>query len=97
MKTRTETMVERCGGCGATKGIREHGAPISVYRCSGCGGLVGRCYLGESYGLVSPRWAESVVPEEQTRYYDLTCLGSKGIERRHGWYDSATRRIVQVG
>lgn len=68
-----------------------------VFRCRRCGAIHGTCYLGESYELVRPFWAEHEVGPELIRYYDLTCLGSKGIERRHGWYDPKTRRIVQVG
>ncbi len=31
------------------------------------------------------------------KYFDFTTLGSQGISRRHGWYDTVTRCITQVG
>jgi hypothetical protein len=31
------------------------------------------------------------------RYYDFTTLSSQGIGRRHGWYNPATKLIVQTG
>ena len=68
-----------------------------VYRCSKCGAIYGSCYLGESYSLVLPQMTDAEVPAERLRYYDLDCLGSKGIIRRHGWYDIETKRIVQIG
>ena len=54
-------------------------------------------YLGESYELVLPEFETGETAREDLRYYDLTCLGSKGLTRRHGWYNRRTRRIVQVG
>lgn len=70
---------------------------VGVYRCNSCEAIFGQCYLGESYSLVKPYFSKAEIPAEATRYYDLTCLGSKGIERRHGWYDPASKLIVQVG
>jgi hypothetical protein len=36
-------------------------------------------------------------PEQNQVYYDLTCLGSTGLTRRHGWYNPVTKLITQVG
>ena len=68
-----------------------------VYRCAKCEAIYGSCYLGDSYSLVLPFMVAVDPPTERTRYYDLDCLGSKGITRRHGWYDAETKQIVQVG
>lgn len=79
--------------CKKSKATKHHG----VVECAKCGAVYGECYLGESYEFVLPFWVEAEPPAERTRYFDLTTLGSKGIERRHGWFDLATKRIVQVG
>jgi hypothetical protein len=68
-----------------------------VYRCNSCGSLFGQCYLGDSYSLVKPFFVKEEPAAEAIRYFDLECVGSKGIERRHGWYDPASKLIVQVG
>lgn len=70
---------------------------IGVHECPHCGAVFGQCYLGDSYRVVLPYWAEGNVPPENTFYYDLTTLGGSGIDRRHGWADKTSRRIVQVG
>lgn len=69
----------------------------SVYRCARCKAIYGSCYLGDSYSLVLPFMVASEPPADRVRYFDLECLGSRGITRRHGWYDTETKRIVQVG
>lgn len=86
-----------CPGCsGRLKA--EPGLPGMTYTCRRCAGLISTSiYLGDSYTLVLPRWETADVAPEQTRYFDLLCLGSAGPERRHGWYNPATRLITQVG
>jgi hypothetical protein len=37
------------------------------------------------------------VPTERCRYFDFTTIGSAGIDRRHGWFDVESRRVVQIG
>ncbi len=86
----------RCPGCLHTMGNKAD--KNQVYTCKGCGGIFAHnIYLGESYDYVLPYFETETIPTEQTRYFDLTCLGSKGLERRHGWYYPATKRITQVG
>jgi hypothetical protein len=68
-----------------------------VYRCAKCEAIHGSCYLGDSYTLVQPYMIDKEPHNGQIRYYDLDCLGSAGVRRRHGWYDPETRLIVQVG
>lgn len=62
-----------------------------------CEVICGSCYLGDSYTLVVPYMVTVEPPAERMRYYDLECLGSQGITRRHGRYDTETRLIVQAG
>jgi hypothetical protein len=70
----------------------------TIYQCSECEALYGRCYLGDSYGIVKPEWADNQnLPAHRIKYFDLTCLGSEGLTRRHGWFDPETRKIVQIG
>ena len=86
-----------CPGCGG-EGTQEKGLPAGIYRCASCGGLFGQCYLGESYGLVRPFMTSESVPEDRLCYFDFTTLGAGfKIERRHGWFDTATRLVVQAG
>lgn len=70
----------------------------TLYLCPRCDALYGTCYLGVSYALVSPYWHQGPEQPATTRYFDLTTLGSNGdVQRRHGWYDPATKRITQTG
>lgn len=84
----------KCPACNGTE--HEKTATFGVHRCKGCGAIHGRTYLGTSYGIVEPRFDEDE-SFEGTVYFDLECLGSKGMTRRHGWYRPSTKRIVQVG
>lgn len=68
-----------------------------VNECPNCGAVFGQCYKGDSSRIVLPYWAESNVPMDQTFYFDLTTLGSAGVERTHGWADKVSRKIVQIG
>lgn len=89
--------MDACPGCGSTRGIRVDGFPFLVFECAKCGGVVGTCYLGESYHIVRPFFSKADVPAEKTRYFDFTTLGSEGVGRRHGWFDPETRLVVQTG
>jgi hypothetical protein len=102
--TSTETKKQkriRVAGSGCPACSHRLATPVEgfaqVYRCAKCEAIFGSCYLGDSYTLVLPYMVTVEPPAERTRYYDIECLGSKGITRRHGWYDTETRRIVQVG
>lgn len=70
---------------------------VGVYECPHCGAVQGECYRGDSYRIVKPQWAPADTPIENSRYFDLTVLGSDGITRQHGWFDVTTRLITQVG
>ncbi len=84
--------------CPACDGQRHRPHKVTgVFECKRCGAIHGTCYRGDSYTLVLPYWAMHDVPPERCRYFDLDTLGSGGIERRHGWFDTESRRIVQTG
>lgn len=92
-----------CPACNGKRHARVDGHS-SLYTCKACGALHGRCYLGQSHALVHPyfvseeRQAElNKTREAECRYYDIICLGSKGVTRRHGWYDPETKCITQTG
>jgi hypothetical protein len=100
MYTREPTMepamdYPKCPACNATR--RNKTDVIGVFECRRCGAIYGTCYLGESYGLVKPFFATEDVPPERCRYFDFTTLGSAGVDRRHGWFDTESRRVVQIG
>ena len=85
--------------CPACNGKRRKATNQSgVYECARCGAIYGECYKGDSYALVRPWFkTETDIPSERIRYFDFTVLGSDGISRRHGWFDTETRQIVQIG
>jgi hypothetical protein len=88
-----------CPACNNTRGNKRYDETniglTEVYRCKKCGAVFGRCYLGDSYRIVLPYWHDG--DADETFYYDLETVGSRGVERRHGWAHKGTRRIVQVG
>jgi hypothetical protein len=88
-----------CPSCGSKRHRRNlPGLPAGVRVCTKCDAIFGRCYLGDSYGIVLPLWAkEGSYDPEGVRYYDFLTTGSAGQERRHGWYDPASKRITQTG
>ena len=100
-KNQTEKRIRRPEGAGCPACSHSLAFPVaghhSIYRCAACDAIYGTCYLGDSYSLVLPNMVEVDPPTAQIRYYDFACLGSKGIIRRHGWYDTLSKRIVQVG
>lgn len=89
----TQTTTIQCPACG---GSRSKVEGISTRRCSRCQCVFGQVYKGESYGIVKPGWCQCGNVEDDVPY-DLTVLGSAGIERRHGFYHPACRGITQVG
>ncbi len=97
MATKTQkTVPVTCPAC-SCKRAKPTTYGVTVYECCGCGAIHGTCYLGQSYAVVLPYFVPEGTPEDDTFHYDLTCLGSEGITRRHGWADRKTRKIVQVG
>lgn len=94
----------KCSACsGSLKPAVEITFTALAYRglqtCRRCGGLQGTIYRGEAIeviGLGLPMLAAASSPEA-LRYFDLTVLGSQGVERIHGWYDTTQHRVVQYG
>ena len=87
---------EGCRGCG--RKTKQHLTDVSgVYRCGYCGAIWGTCRLGDSYELVRPYMTTINFDPADTRYYDITTLGSGGLDRRHGWFEPKSRLITQVG
>lgn len=86
-----------CPGCGSLKNKPRPELGAQIYECRSCGAVHGTCYLGDSYGIVKPFLSAAPVPAEQLRYFDFITLGSAGVGRRHGWFDPATRNLVQIG
>jgi hypothetical protein len=93
----TNRPVNQCRACDNVRGNKELAAVRGVYTCAKCGAIFGSCYLGDSYGLVSPYMTANIAATERQRYFDFTTLGSKGVGRRHGWFDPETRMMTQVG
>lgn len=89
---------DECPGCSGKKYRRVLGVSSGrIHRCERCGAIVAdSIYLGESYEAVLP-WFSEAKGEVEARYFDFVCIGSEGISRRHGWFNIADRRIVQIG
>ncbi len=86
-----------CPGCSNKRGNKRVEGAGLIYTCGKCGAIFGQTYLGDSYNYVKPWMTAKAVPIERTRYYDFNCLSSKGMVRRHGFYDIETGLITQVG
>ena len=86
-----------CPGCSGTLKASDEHAQAST--CTACGGLVivSGIYLGDSYAIVSPAFESGPYDLDEQRYFDITCTGSEGITRRHGFYLPRTGRLTQVG
>lgn len=65
-----------------------------------CGALYGvyQDTLDDSYGLVADELESAADGDPQT-YFDFTAMNETGrkIARRHGWYNTDTGRMTQIG
>lgn len=69
-----------------------------TYQCLKCHCVYSESiYLGETYEIVSPFMDSSDPKMEKSIPFDFNYLGSKGIGRRHGWFNPETKRVTQVG
>ena len=98
METGVQTNYHsECPSCGASssqwKGYKNW---WRIFICTKCDGIFGTCYLSDSYGIVS-KYLTQQTSDMEVRYFDFITLGSDGIDRRHGWYDKLTGKLVQVG
>lgn len=87
-----------CPACSGKKHVAMEDHP-GLFICQRCEALHGQTYLGASFDLVKPYMVSDEDEHHvlRLRYYDITCLGSEGLTRRHGWYDPETGFIHQVG
>lgn len=85
---------EGCPAC-SSKLVYASISNSRIRQCSACQAIFGSCYLGDSYAMVAPFF--SPVPATEERYFDFECLGSRGITRRHGWYNPANGMLTQTG
>lgn len=93
---KTRTLGVSCPSCGSSRDSRQVVGRSQLYVCGRCGSLHGTAYLGESYEFVLPYMTSSVEGVAEFPY-DLVTLGSRGVERRHGFYQPSTKLITQVG
>lgn len=92
--THTATARPTCPACGSARLKATDRVQLSI--CRKCAAIFGGpIYLGDSYAIAGPGLhAETGAP---IRYFDLDCLGSAGLQRRHGWVEVGSNRVVQVG
>lgn len=88
-----------CPACSRIKGNASTTDSRGVDTCTACGCVftTRAIYLGDSGHYVLPFMTTTPPPIEQCRPFDLTTLGSAGLQRTHGWFDPATKLVVQVG
>ena len=84
-----------CPACSSTRTAET--AKCGVHTCLTCEALFGSLWLGDSYSLVGPSFHKGESRPEDERYFDLECIGSSGVTRRHGWFNIHSRAITQVG
>lgn len=93
-KIRFNPLNVKCGGCGADVSFP---TGSGYETCPGCGGLIGYVEEKDLYSIVGRKLVESKV-ESHHRYFDIEIFeGDKVVGRRHGWYDTMTGNMVQVG
>lgn len=69
-----------------------------VFECDQCAAIFGKVLPGAGVYLVHEKWLADANEDTETRYFDLTTVSDgEVVSRRHGWYNPATRRIVQTG
>lgn len=92
-----------CGGCNRDYGHVPH-AISGLYSCGGCAGLIGRCTENEACLLVHQRWESGPTRDDEMQYVDIDIVTRyadrrkpNSIRRFHGWINSRTRNLVQVG
>lgn len=91
-----------CPACSGKRLFERTRNRVRYQECRRCGAVLSDgMYKCDRSELVLPYWADpnelKATSPEKLRYYDLTLLGSKGIERVHGWFNPESKRIHQVG
>lgn len=70
---------------------------MGIFECNHCGAIQGQCYKGQSYQVVLPFFSTEAIDSADWKYFDIKCLGSDGISRRHGWFNPNDRKLIQAG
>ena len=86
-----------CPACSSTSSRAHDLSGVRVCAACSCIFTERAILRGDSFTIVLPSWDEAGIPIEDERPFDLTVVGSAGVERRHGWFNPATRRITQTG
>ena len=68
-----------------------------LFACDRCGGLHGEMYRGEAPTVVNINRMSSRQDTDGGRYFNLALLGSEGVRHVHGWFDPATKLVLQFG
>ena len=93
--------IMKCTACNSTELAAT--AHHRVFECEACGGLLSTgIYRGDTSEFVNLyEWHPEVVDgseEDEQRYFDFTILSGDGsVNRVHGWFDRASKRLTQVG
>jgi len=86
-----------CGGSieGEWEAFSSNGKTWEGVRvCPRCGGVQG---IAEQAGFDGVLFQFADGDPQDTNYFDLFILNSKGRQRIHGWYDLRSLKVVQFG
>ena len=86
-----------CPACSSTSSRAHERSGVRVCAACSCVFTERPIWRGDSFEIVLPAWDETDPALVEERPFDLTVVGSDGLERRHGWFNPATRRITQTG
>jgi len=95
MTRMTDSFYSRCPACDSKRRKRFQLA----WECSKCHAIYGDISDAEFYSgrYIVPLFGTSTAPELE-RYFDFRVHRANGrVERVHGWFDEATKRVVQIG
>jgi hypothetical protein len=96
MSDKKKSNGRRCPACSGS--LKSKDGRLDLDECRRCEAVVSQTmYKGDSFEVVLPFFETGSYEPEEQRYFDLTVVGSEGVERRHGWYLPRTRRMTQVG
>jgi len=86
-------------GCPACSAKKATDLACGVVECVECGAVYTTHHipLGRTYSFVLPYLDDGNCPAEEWKYFDFDFLSSKGLGRRHGWMNPATKLITQIG
>lgn len=86
-----------CPTCSEAQYLGLENADDTVWRCEKCNCLFGHVSYETSLRYVLDQWHGGGRPKCPTPY-SFTWVNSDGLKsRRHGWFDAATRTVIQTG